>query len=89
MFNFLRRRRDKTHHIVFYTKAGCTLCLQVRDILDDLEDEFDLSIDEIDITTNYETYQRYKEIIPVVIVDDQVTLEGRISEIDLRRALKS
>lgn len=89
MLSFFRRSRRRPRHITFYTKEGCSLCRGVRGSLDELQHEYDLTVDEIDITTDDALYQRYKEVIPVVIVDGRVTLEGRISEDDLRRALKA
>lgn len=89
MLKFLWNKRRDTHHIVFYTKEGCTLCKGVRSTLAELQHEYNLAIEEIDITADENVYQRYKETIPVVIVDGQITLEGRISERDLRRAIQS
>lgn len=84
---FLRRERRLTHHIVFYTRDGCGLCRGVAGSLAELQHEYALTIQEIDITTDAALYERYKNVIPVVIVDGRVTLQGRISENDLRSVL--
>ncbi len=74
--------------MTFYTKEGCSLCKGVRNSLAELQHEYALTIDEVDITGDEETYRRYKEAIPVVIVDGRIVLEGRIGEADLRQALE-
>ena len=73
--------------MVFYTKNGCPLCDEARDLLDYLRDEFSLTIREIDIATDITLYERYKNTVPVVVVDSKFTLEGRIEEDELRSYL--
>ena len=71
----------------FYTKAGCHLCEEARDMLEDVAalTEFDLT--EIDIRSDLEIFERYRYRIPVIIVGDEDTiLEGRIEFRDLVKA---
>ena len=72
---------------MFYTKNGCPLCDEARDLLDYLGDEFSFTLQEIDITTDIALYERYKNTIPVVVVDSKFTVEGRIEEEELRSYL--
>lgn len=72
---------------MLYTKEGCSLCRGVRNSLEELRWEFDLVVDEVEITRDSGLYERYKERVPVVIIDGRVILEGRISEEQIRRAL--
>lgn len=78
-----------THHITFYSKTNCPLCDEVRDALEDLEAEFSLHIEEVDITTNLALYERYKHSIPVLVIDGKTTLSAPITEEDIRDALSS
>lgn len=78
-----------THHITFYSKANCPLCDEVRDALEDLEADFSLHIEEVDITTNLALYERYKHSIPVLVIDGKTTLSPPITEEDIRDALSS
>jgi hypothetical protein len=50
--------------------------------------EFPLTIQEIDITSDSALYERYKNIIPVVMIDGRFTLGARIEEEDLCRYLQ-
>lgn len=72
-----------THQVVFYSKPGCCLCDDARDLLDDLAGEFTLDIEEINILTDPSLYDRYKNEIPLIVVDGSFTVGGRIRREDL------
>lgn len=78
----------RSHRIAFFTKRQCSLCDDARDMLHDLGKEFPLVVQEIDIMTDSSLYERYKYTVPVVVVNDEFTLEGRIGEKDLRLYLE-
>jgi glutaredoxin len=77
---------SSTHAVVFYTKAGCHLCDDARELLEDLAAEFPFDLQEIDIRTDMQIFEEYRYRIPVIIVDGRTTVEGRISPEALRRA---
>jgi glutaredoxin len=77
------------HHIVLYTKPGCHLCEDALRWLYDLRGEFDLTIAEIDITTDAALLQNYFDKIPVLRIDDRVTLAAPINRQDVRAVLSS
>lgn len=79
---------NKTYHVQFYTKEGCHLCNDVKELLCRLRDRFPLVIHEVDITIDDALYERYKTIIPVVTIDGQFTLETKIDEADICRYLR-
>lgn len=47
-----------------------------------------MDVQEIDIMSDVALYERYKYTVPVVIVDDEFTLAGRIEEQRLRLYLE-
>lgn len=75
------------HHIKIYGKADCCLCDQAKETVSRLRGDFALSVEEVDITRDAELYEKYKELIPVVVVDNDVTFTLKISEYRLRQAL--
>lgn len=79
---------NNTYHVQFYTKEGCHLCNDVKELLYRLRDRFPLIVHEVDITTDAALYERYKTIIPVVIIDGQFTLETKIDEAGICRYLQ-
>ena len=78
---------QKTHHIQFFTKDECPLCDEARELLHCLESDFSMAVREIDITTDHTLFERYKTIIPVIVIDGQFTLGARIEEDDVRSCL--
>ena len=77
-----------SQRVVVYSKPGCHLCEEAVRLLQGLQHEFNLTIDEIDITHDRALFKQYFEKIPVILVDDRVTLAAPIRLDDLRAALK-
>ena len=72
--------------VTFYTKAGCHLCDEARDMLDDIAAERPYELTEIDIRSNPNIFEQYRYRIPVIIIDNETTVEGRIEFRDLAKA---
>lgn len=75
------------HTITLYSKEGCHLCENAREALFSLEDEFQVALEEVDITTDSALFEKYKWTIPVMIVDNRIILESRIDARKIYRAL--
>ncbi|RAQ94653.1 hypothetical protein A4R35_03840 [Thermogemmatispora tikiterensis] len=80
-----RQKQQSSPQVTFYTKAGCHLCDEAREMLEDIASQLDFDLTEIDIRGNPELFELYRYRIPVIIVDGQI-LEGRIEFRDLVRA---
>jgi hypothetical protein len=81
--------RAKEHaqtRVTFYTKAGCHLCDEARDMLDDIAAQTTYELTEIDIRSNPQIFEQYRYRIPVIIFDNDRLLEGRIEYRDLAKA---
>jgi glutaredoxin len=77
----------KTHRIQFFTKAECPLCDEARELLHRLENDFSMAVQEIDITSDPALFERYRTIIPVIVIDGRFTLGARMEEDDVRNCL--
>jgi len=73
--------------VTFYTKAGCHLCEEARDMLDDIAALTTYELTEIDIRGNPDIFEKYRYRIPVIIVNGDTLLEGRIEFRDLAKAI--
>jgi glutaredoxin len=62
--------------VVVYTREGCHLCENVIEELQKLFAARALEISTVDITTNADLLERYKEIIPVVEINGRVRVGG-------------
>jgi glutaredoxin len=78
--------------ILLYTKPGCHLCEEALDLLLAFGDEMEgqLAIEEINILDDPGLYARFKQVIPVIVIDPDgsgPTLYAPITPTTLRRAL--
>jgi glutaredoxin len=73
--------------VVLYSKAGCCLCDEARAHLEEVAAETEFDLREIDIRRDPELFDRYRYRIPVIVIDAEERLEGRIEACDVRRLL--
>lgn len=74
--------------LTLYSKPGCHLCDDAKAKIGRLRARgFDLSLEERDITTNREWFERFRETIPVIELPDGRSIEAPISEFRLERLL--
>lgn len=70
--------------VTMYGKAGCHLCDEAREHLETLAAEREFELREVDIRGDPALFERYRYRIPVITVDGEERLEGRIEEDDVR-----
>lgn len=75
--------------VTFYTKAGCHLCEEAREMLEEIATEIEYDLTEIDIRSDMALFELYRYRIPVIIVDETHMVEGRIEYSDLLSAFQS
>ena len=74
--------------VTFYTKAGCHLCDEAREMLEEIATEIVYDLTEIDIRSDMALFEQYRYRIPVIIVDETHMVEGRIEYSDLLTAFQ-
>lgn len=72
--------------VTFYTKAGCHLCDDARDMLDDIAAETAYELTEIDIRRDTALFELYRYRIPVIMLNETLVAEGRIDYNELTHA---
>lgn len=73
--------------VVLYSKPGCHLCDDAREVVAAVCAELGESFDEVDITTSEELMRAYGEQIPVTVVDGRQHDFWRVDAARLRAAL--
>ena len=82
-----RPEEPKPTQVTFYTKAGCHLCDEARDMLEDVAAVTQFELTEIDIRNDPAIFEKYRYRIPVIIINDEEhILEGRIEFRDMAKA---
>jgi glutaredoxin len=72
--------------VIFYTKTGCHLCEEARDMLEDIAALTSYELTEIDIRSNPTIFEKYRYRIPVIVINNETLIEGRIEFRDLAKA---
>ena len=77
-------------HVVTLVHAeGCHLCESARRVIEGVRSEIAFELEEIDITGDDELEARYRERIPVVLVDGQEAFTYFVTPDGLRRRIGS
>jgi glutaredoxin len=74
--------------IIFYTKAGCHLCEQAREILEEAAEQEEYTLTEIDIRSDPALFELYRYRIPVMLINQTSLLEGSINAEELLQAFQ-
>ena len=70
-----------------YSRPGCHLCDDAREIVARVCADLETSYEEVDITTDAELLRRFTDEIPVTVVDGAQHDFWRVDEARLRAAL--
>jgi glutaredoxin len=73
--------------VTLYTRDGCCLCDQVRDVLIQLRQRHSFDLTERDIEADEELLREYMERIPVVEIDGIEAFELVIDKAELEQTL--
>ena len=76
-----------TARVTLYSRPGCHLCDDAREVVARVCADLGTLYDEVDITTSEDLQQAYGEQIPVTLVDGRRHDFWRVDETSLRAAL--
>ena len=77
-------------HVVTLVRAeGCHLCESARRVIEGVREEFSFELEEIDISGDEELETRYRERIPVVLVDGEEAFTYFVTPEGLRRRVET
>jgi hypothetical protein len=77
------------HVVTLVHAAGCHLCESARRVIEGVRTEVPFELEEVDITGDEELEGRYRERIPVVLVDGDEAFTYFVHPDGLRRRLGS
>ena len=70
----IRKEKTMQKKITFYTRKNCPLCEKAKESILELKEDFDFTLEEIDINESDELTEKYGIMIPVVVVDEKKSL---------------
>jgi glutaredoxin len=77
--------------LTIYSKPGCHLCDEMKSLVHRVVAQHSndqISVDEIDISSDPDLLERYGLEIPVLLIDGKKTAKYRVSEEELRRRIR-
>jgi glutaredoxin len=74
-------------NVVLYTRDGCCLCDEARNVLERVRDRHPFALSERDIEDDDALLARYLERIPVVEIDGREAFELFVDEPELEERL--
>ena len=79
----------RSAHVVTLVHAvGCHLCESARRVIEGVRGEVSFELEEVDITGDEELEARYRERIPVVLVDGEEAFTYFVTPDGLRRRIE-
>jgi glutaredoxin len=73
--------------LTLYSRPGCHLCDEMKEVIRRVAQSIPLQLEEIDISTSRELEARYGLEIPVLMVGGKKAAKYRLREEELRRIL--
>ena len=73
--------------VTLYSKPDCCLCDEARETIERVRRDHPIELEQIDVTSDRALFDRYRERVPVVLVDGVEAFELRIEEQELRAFL--
>ena len=73
--------------LTLYSRPGCHLCDEMKEIASPVAKELGCSITEVDISVDSELQARYATEIPVLLVNGRKAFKYRLAERELRKRL--
>lgn len=64
--------------LVFYTKAGCSLCDRAFAVVERARQRTPFALEVVDIERDPETFEDYRYDIPVIEIDGRVAFRHRV-----------
>ena len=74
-----------THRVTLVSAAGCHLCESARGVIERVRAEVPFELEDVDITGDAQLERRYRERIPVVLVDGEEAFTYFVHPDALRR----
>jgi glutaredoxin len=76
---------NRSLNVVLYTRDGCHLCEEAREVLS----EFGISPTLVNIDADPNLRERFDTSVPVVEIDGRIRFRGRVQQTLLRRIIRN
>lgn len=74
--------------VTLYSGPGCCLCDQAKALLEKVAVDQPFQLETMDIRSDDSLFERFRYAIPVIAVDGEVVMAGKVTEYWIRKALR-
>ncbi|MBI5892910.1 MAG: glutaredoxin family protein [Deltaproteobacteria bacterium] len=74
--------------VEIYSRNGCCLCKEAKDVINRVSKDMAFSFKEVDISINAELSRRFERDIPAVFINGKKSFKFRVDEAELRKRLR-
>ena len=75
-------------HVTIISRRNCHLCRVVSRVAAQVREDLSFTLDRVDVDSDQDLLARYGNRVPVVLIDQQEALSGKITAGELREAIK-
>lgn len=73
--------------IDIYSKPDCSLCDEAKAAIEKVKNQFPVTISEVDISKDPLLFEKYKEKIPAIFINNKLAFVYKINGITLKKKL--
>lgn len=74
-------------HVIVYSRPGCHLCDDAKNVIEEVKQEVDLTLEEVNIENDLDLLQKYRFDIPVITINGVEAFRHRVDASRLREAI--
>ena len=74
--------------LALYTREGCGLCAEMKEVVLGLAQRYPLNLREIDVDVSVELQQRYGAEVPVLFINGRKAFKYRVTTAELEKRLR-
>ncbi len=82
-------RDNRSVRLSVYVKECCPLCDDALHVIEEVRRQTPFDVDVVDITTDRELFERYRDLIPVVAYKGEDLFYGKVSAHRLRQLMRA
>ena len=75
-------------HVIVYSRPGCHLCDEAKEVIKEVQKKFDLTLEEVNIQDDLKLLEKYRFDIPVIMINGVEEFRHRVKALELAEALR-
>ena len=74
-------------HVIVYSRPGCHLCDEAKSVIEEVQQEMELTLEEVNIEHDLALLEKYRFDIPVITINGVEAFRHRVDSSSFIKAL--